>query len=68
MSRFDVFLIGNAQCLPLEIEADNVEYLAQSLGRQRFLLGRLSADAGDIAMRPVMIPISGINLLCEAEH
>lgn len=67
MSRFDVFLIGNAQSLPLEIDADNLECLARSLGRQRFLLGRFSTDAEGVAMRPVMIPISRINLLCEAE-
>lgn len=58
MSRFHVFLIGSTQCLPLEIDADNVECLARSLGRQRFLLDRFSTDAEDVAMLPVMIPIS----------
>ena len=67
MSRFDVFLIGNSQCLPLEIEAEDVHSLAHSLAYGRFLVGRLSAEAEDMAMRPVMIPISRINLLCEAE-
>lgn len=66
MSRFDVFLVGNNQRLPLEIEAENVQSLARFLARQRFLVGRISAEADDLAMRPVMIPVCRINLLIEA--
>jgi hypothetical protein len=67
MSRFDVFLIGSNQSLPLEVEAENVQALSDLLTRQRFLVGRFSAEAGDQALRLVSIPISRINLFCEAE-
>jgi hypothetical protein len=67
MARFDVFLVGTSQRLPLEIAAENVQALAHVLARQRFLVGRLSEEAGEMGTRSVMIPISRINLLCEVE-
>lgn len=67
MSRFDVFLIGSSQSLPLEIDVENGQSLAHLLGHRRFLLARLSAEAEDMAMREVIIPISRINFLCEVE-
>jgi hypothetical protein len=67
MSRFDVFLIGSNQCLPLEIEVENVQSLAHLLGQRRFLVARLSTEAEDMAAREVMIPVSRINFLCEVE-
>jgi hypothetical protein len=67
MARFDVFLVGTSQRLPLEIAAENVQSLAHFLARQRFLVARLSEEAGDMGTRSVMIPISRINFLCEVE-
>lgn len=67
MSRFDIFMIGSSHCLPLEVEAEDVQSLSDLLTRQRFLVGRFSAEAGDRAMRPVSIPVGRINLFCEGE-
>lgn len=67
MARFDVFIAGTSQRLPLEIAAENVHSLAHLLVRQRFLVGRLSEEAGEMGARSVMIPISRINFLCEVE-
>jgi hypothetical protein len=67
MARFDVFLVGTSQRLPLEIAAENVQSLAHFLTHQRFLVGRLSEEAEEMGTRSVMIPISRINFLCEVE-
>lgn len=67
MARFDVFLVGTNQRLPLEIAAENVQSLAHFLSRQRFLVGGLCEEVDEMGTRSVMIPISRINFLCEAE-
>jgi hypothetical protein len=67
MSRFDIFLVGNNERLSLDIDAENLDCLANSLGRQRFLLAQLSSEAGEMAFRRVMIPSARINLLSEAD-
>lgn len=68
MSRFDIFLIGCDQSIPLDIDTQNIESLTKLLTCQRFLVGRFSAEAGDMAMRSVSIPVSRIKLLCESDN
>ena len=68
MGHFNVYLIGSSQSLPLELEADNVRSLTHMLSRQRFIIGRFTAEAEDMALTAVMIPVSRIQMLHEAEQ
>lgn len=66
MYRFDLFMIGSNHCLPLEAEVDSFDSLAELIMRQRCLIARFSAEAGDRAFQRVMIPLFRFDLLCEA--
>lgn len=67
MYRFDLFLVGKSAALPLEAEVNDLPSLADIVIRQRCLIGRFSAEAGDRALQRVMIPLFRIDLLCESE-
>ena len=65
MARFNALLVGSNQHFLLDIGAENLGSLMKILINQRFLVGRFAAEADDLAMTPVMIPISRIQLLYE---
>lgn len=65
MLRFNVLLIGDRQCLPIEIESESLCSLTDMLTHQRFLIGRFAAEAEDLAYVPAMIPVSRIHFLYE---
>ena len=66
MAKFEFVLTGSCEPLRVEVLANDLGQLAETLSTQRFVQGELEPDAwGEI--KRVLLPCSRIHLVVEAD-
>jgi len=67
MARFRFFMVGTTQAPVLEVAANDLFELNQTIGRRRFLEGQMVEIDGCGVDCGVLIPTSRIQMICEIE-
>ena len=68
MARFKICMMGTAQAPILELDARDVAELHHSLGRARFVEGRMVEIDGGGADCVVLIPLNRIQMIFEMDE